>query len=54
METAFALLTRNLPEDASHFFSQGMQQMDALDYPSDVRKIMEKYHSDWPVNRPLH
>jgi len=54
METAFALLTRNLPEDASHFFSQGMQQMDALDYPSHVRKIMEKYHSDWPVNRPLH
>jgi hypothetical protein len=28
--------------------------MDALDYPSQVRKVMEKYHLEWPVNRSLH
>ena len=54
MEAAFAVLTSKLPEDATRFFSEGMQQMDALDYPSHVRKVMEKYHREWPVNRSLH
>lgn len=54
MEAAFTLLTSRLPEDATRFFSEGMQQMDALDYPPGVRKIMEKYHNEWPVNRSLH
>ena len=54
MEAAFALLTSKLPEDATRFFSEGMEQMDALDYPPQVRKVMEKYHSEWPVNRSLH
>lgn len=54
MESAFALLTSKLPEDASRFFSEGMQQMEALDYPPDVRTVMEKYHREWPVNRSLH
>ena len=44
METAFAVLTGNLPADALRFFSEGMQQMDALDYPDPVRKVIEKYH----------
>jgi hypothetical protein len=54
MEAAFALLTTNLPEDATRFFSEGMEQMDALDYPAHVRAVMEKYHSQWPANRSLH
>ena len=54
MEAAFAVLTSKLPEDATRFFSEGMQQMDALDYPSHVRKVMEKYHRELPVNRSLH
>jgi len=54
MEAAFALLTSKLPEDATRFFNEGMQQMEALDYPPHVRKIMEKYHREWPVNRSLH
>jgi hypothetical protein len=28
--------------------------MDALDYPAQVRKVMEKYHRQWKVNRALH
>ncbi|MGB5305735.1 MAG: hypothetical protein WBN51_11750 [Gammaproteobacteria bacterium] len=54
MEPAFALLEKQLPEDAARFFSEGMQQMDALDYPAHVRKVMEKYHRQWTVNRALH
>lgn len=54
MESAFALLASKLPEDASRFFSEGMQQMEALDYPPHVRKVMEKYQREWPVNRSLH
>jgi hypothetical protein len=54
MEAAFAVLTSKLPEDATGFFSEGMQQMDVLDYPSHVRKVMEKYHREWPLNRSLH
>jgi hypothetical protein len=54
MEQAFATLTGKLPEDAARFFSEGMQQMDALNYPEHVRKLMEKYHRQWTVNRALH
>jgi hypothetical protein len=54
MEEAFDLLIRHLPEDAAGFFSAGMQQMEALDYPAQVRRVMEKYHRRWTVNRALH
>lgn len=54
MEQAFAVLTRHLPEDAGRFFSEGMQQMDALDYPEHVRKVMAKYHRQWTQDRVLH
>ena len=54
MEAAFAILTSQLPEDATRFFSEGMEQMEALDYPPHVRQVMEKYHREWPVNRSLH
>jgi hypothetical protein len=54
MESAFNLLASKLPEDATRFFNEGMQQMEALDYPPRVRKVMEKYHREWPVDRSLH
>jgi hypothetical protein len=54
MEQAFAVLTEKLPEDAPRFFTEGMQQMDALDYPAHVRRVMEKYHRQWTRNRALH
>ena len=40
MEEAFGMLTDKLPEDAGRFFTEGMQQMDALDYPRHVRELM--------------
>ena len=54
MEQAFARLTDNLPEDAARFFTEGMQQMDALDYPQHVREVMARYHRQWNVDRSLH
>ena len=54
MEEAFARLTDKLPEDAARFFNEGMQQMDALDYPQHVREVMERYHRQWTVDRSLH
>lgn len=54
MEQAFAVLTRHLPEDAGRFFAEGMQQMDALDYPEHVRRVMSKYHRRWTLDRSLH
>jgi hypothetical protein len=54
MEEAFTLLIRHLPEDAARFFAEGMQQMEALNYPPHVRQVMEKYHRQWTINRTLH
>jgi len=54
MERAFAQLTSALPEEAGRFFTEGMQQMDALDYPEHVRRLMQKYHRQWNVDRLLH
>ena len=54
MEEAFAVLTRHLPEVAARFFTEGMQQMDALNYPPHVREVMEKYHRQWTLSRSLH
>jgi len=54
MERAFVLLTEHLPGDAPRFFSEGMQQMEALDYPDQVRTLIEKYHRKWNIDRSLH
>ena len=54
MTEAFDFLVDHLPEDAPGFFAAGMQQMEALDYPAHVRRVMEKYHRRWVVNPALH
>ena len=54
MDEAFTLLTECLPEDAPGFFSQGMEQMDLLNYPPHVREVMNRYYRKWSVNRSLH
>jgi hypothetical protein len=54
MEEAFASLVERLPEDAPGFFSQGMEQMDLLNYPPHVREVMDRYYRKWSVNRSLH
>jgi hypothetical protein len=54
MEEAFELLTEHLPDDAPEFFREGMEQMDALDYPTQTRAVMERYYSKWCKGRTLH
>ncbi len=54
MEAAFRVLIANLPDDASEFFREGMLQMDALDYPEVVRRVMEKYYRQWSMTKTLH
>ena len=47
MEQVFDDLVRYLPEDAAAFFAEGMQQMEALNYPPQVRQIMGRYFDRW-------
>jgi hypothetical protein len=43
MKQAFDEFLIYLPREASGFFAEGMKEMDALDYPPHVRKVMESY-----------
>lgn len=54
IEQAYQELVGNLPEDAPDFFQEGMEQMDALDYPPHVRKVVERYYQRWNVRQSLH
>lgn len=53
MEPVFDQLVHNIPDDASMFFEQGMQQMEELDYPPHVREIMNRYYTRF-TTRVLH
>ncbi len=44
MRKVFDEMMFYLPQDASSFFSEGMQEMEALDYPPNVRKRIEEYY----------
>jgi len=54
MEEAFDALSEQLPEDAAEFFREGMEQMNALDYPPEVRHVMERWYVQWCGQRVLH
>jgi hypothetical protein len=55
MEPAFDAVVEHLPEDAARFFEEGMAQMDALDYPPQVRAVMERYYlRQGPAPHTLH
>jgi len=47
MEKVFEDLVRYLPEDAAAFFAEGMQQMEALNYPPPVRQVMGRFFDLW-------
>jgi hypothetical protein len=54
MEEAFDALVDQLPEEAPEFFREGMEQMDALDYPPEVRSVMEQWFQRCCGQRILH
>lgn len=51
MEQVFDELIRALPDDVAQFFQEGMQQMEALDYPPQVRAVMERYYRAWTQHK---
>ncbi|MCG6859754.1 MAG: hypothetical protein LJE70_00460 [Chromatiaceae bacterium] len=54
MEEAFESIVENLPDEAARFFREGMEQMDALNYPPQVREVMRRFHEKWCGQRVLH
>ncbi len=43
MTQVFDQLVQRLPEDAAAFFREGMRQMEVIDYPPQVRAVMQHY-----------
>ena len=54
MEPAFDAIVEWLPDQATRFFAEGMEQMTMLDYPDDVREIVRRYYLAHAVPRRLH
>jgi len=54
IEQAYEVLVKNLPQDARQFFREGMQQMDIIGYPEEVRAVVEKYDQLWGSASTLH
>jgi len=54
IEQVFAQLVKNIPLEAPQFFAEGMEQMDRLNYPDNVRTVMEKYNQLWSSKGSLH
>lgn len=54
MRTSFTVLVHNIPDDAAEFFAEGMRQMDKLNYPPQVREVMQHYYAEWSRPHILH
>jgi hypothetical protein len=54
MRTSFASLVHNIPDDVAEFFSEGMRQMEIIDYPPQVREVMQEYYEQWSKPQTLH
>ncbi len=54
IEHAYDVLVKNLPQDAREFFKEGLQQMDVVGYPDEVREVVERYNKMWGSEGLLH
>ncbi len=54
IESAYNMLIKNLPQDARQFLHEGMQQMDIVGYPQEVREVVERYDKMWGSESTLH
>ncbi|VAW50545.1 hypothetical protein MNBD_GAMMA06-88 [hydrothermal vent metagenome] len=54
IERVYETLMKNLPQDARQFFKEGLQQMDAIGYPDEVREVVERYNKMWGSESSLH
>lgn len=53
MRKTFERLVNTLPQDAAKFFSEGIQEMERLNYPQHVREVMQEYFERW-AQRTVH
>jgi hypothetical protein len=54
MEAAFSAVAEALPGDAPDFFREALGQMEALNYPPQVRRVVQRYADTWCTRRTLH
>ena len=54
IKVAYNALVKNLPQDAREFFKEGLQQMDIVGYPDEVREVVERYNKTWGSESSLH
>lgn len=54
MQQVFDQLIKNIPADSQQFFNEGMQQMNIVDYPENVREVMKKYAAGFGLDSVLH
>lgn len=54
IEQAYDSLVKNLPQDAREFFKEGLQQMEIIGYPDEVREVVERYNNMWGSESVLH
>ncbi len=53
MREIFDKLVTTLPEDAARFFTEGIKEMERLNYPQHVRTVMQEYFKHW-AQRTMH
>jgi hypothetical protein len=54
MELAFQSVVEALPSAAPDFFREALGQMEALNYPPQVRAVVQRYADAWCTRRTLH
>ncbi len=52
--TAYDAIIEHLPELAQDFLAEAMEQMEALEYPRQVRHFVESYFNHWNNHKRLH
>ena len=54
MTIAFDSLVECLPEDAARFFEEGIEQIHMIDYPEQVKQLMQHYFLLHGTSRTIH
>jgi len=50
MEPVFEQLIKNIPDYAPVFFEKGVREVEALDYPENIRLVMDRYYKKYASN----
>lgn len=50
MEPVFEQLVKNIPDYAPVFFEKGVREVEALDYPENIRMVMDRFYKKYASN----